>query len=124
MVVATAIADTYRSVSSVSAPNIRRAAPAKAAASGNSAPVAWANFSTPSVISSISVLEKPNLDNSICRLVASEAVYFVVSPKRLASAVKSFISPLVVPNMAASLLFAASKSIAVLIPCLNAPISF
>ena len=82
MVVATAIADTYRSVSDVSALNILSAAPARAAASGNSAPVAWANFKIPSVDCRISFLENPNLASSICKAVACDAVYLVAAPNR------------------------------------------
>ena len=82
LVVATAIADTYLSVSLVSALNIRREAPANEAASANSAPVACANFRTCSVASNISFRVKPSLASSICKSVASDAVYFVVAPKR------------------------------------------
>ena len=117
--VETAIVDTYLSVSVVSAPNILKAAPANAAASGNSEPVACAKRKINLVDCKISLDVNPNFANSICKLVASAAVYLVVDPSARASICNSFVLSAVVPSMAASFELAASKSMAVRIPCLK-----
>ena len=90
-VVAIDMADTYLFDSEASAPNILIAAPASAAASASPASVACANFRTDSVADRISFFVNPNLASSVCRFVASAAVYLVVSPSFFALSVNAFI---------------------------------
>ena len=116
LVVATAIVLTARDISEASNPNARRAAPANCAASGISDPVAVANCRIDWVDCRISVSLKPSLASSVCIIVTCDALYSVISPNRLASAVRRLTPSCVVPNTDASDAFAASKDTMLPIP--------
>ena len=98
-----AITSTIRCVSSASNPNPPSVAPAIAAASAKSVPVAAAKSKVASVAAKISLSENPSFANSVCNWVTCFAVNAVDAPSLLASFVNAFISPLVLPNTDAKL---------------------
>ena len=110
-----AITSVTRPVSEASKPKPPRVAPAIAAASLSSDPVAAAKFNVASVASSICCSLKPNLANSVCSSDTWLAANIVDSPNLFASSVKAFILSGVVPNTEANLATPSSKSLTVLI---------
>ena len=105
-----AITSTIRPVSSAGSWKALSVCAAMVAALARSVPVAAARSSTAGVAARICCMLKPSLPSSVCNSVTCEAVNAVVAPYSLASAVRSVISALDTPMMAARLLCAASNS--------------